>query len=272
MNWLPNSFLYSLFMLGWKDIFELLFFTILLYRISVWLNKDKMHALVWYLYSYCLLILASYHLELSLIFTGLVTYAPVMATLFIVIHQDTLAKHFKTPYKIVPARLSSEWHDELIQSCLITMNNKKQVIGIIEHDDNLDAILSTSYPINTQLQKNTTVLLLESSLYDQNALIWLSSSGSLKGINCTWIKEIAPNTQWEPTVQVSTKNNILAFKCNPDTNSFDVALQGSLIEQISSNNFRSILIQYLHKNSSKSSDKSYKHLNKEEQKHEKTTH
>jgi hypothetical protein len=272
MNWLSNSYLYSLFIPSWKDITELLFITILIYRVSIWLNKDKIHALVWYFYGYFFLVLASYYLELNMILTGLITYAPVWATLCIIVHQDVLAKHFIAPYTIAPARLGSEWYDELIQSCLIAMNNRKQVMGIIEHDVDLDAFLMTSYRINTQLQKNTTVLLLESSLYDQNTFMWLSSSGLLKGINCTWIQEISLNNQWESAIQVSIKNNILAFKCNPDTNSFDVAIQGNLIEHISSNNFRTILIQYLYKNSSKKGNTYVKHLNKKEQRHEQASH
>jgi len=152
------------------------------------------------------------------------------------------------------------------------MNNKKQVIGIIEHDDNLDALLTTSYPLHIQLQKNIAALLLESNLYNQNAFMFLSSSGLLKGINCIWTKEITATHQWQAAIQVSLNNNILAFKCNPETNSFDVAIQGNLIEQISSNNFRTILIQYLHKNSSKSRNNRVKYFNKEDQNHEKASH
>jgi hypothetical protein len=216
--------------------------------------------------------MASYYVELNLLYIGLVTYAPVIATLCIFMHQDTLAKYLRTPYKIVPARLGYTWHDELIQACLIAMNNRKQVVGIIEHNENLDTLLTTPYAINSQLHKNILVLLFNSSLYEQNSLIWLSSTGLLKGINCTWTPVDTGHSQWETTVRVSMHNNVVAFRCNPDTNSFDIAIQGNLIEHISSSSFRSILVEYLHKNSPDSATKQCKSFKKEDQKYEKISH
>jgi hypothetical protein len=96
------------------------------------------------------------------------------------------------------------------------MNNRKQVMGIIEHDVDLDAFLMNhivSIPAAKKYYRATSRKLSIRSKY----IYWLSSSGLLKGINCTWIQEISLNNQWKSAIQVSIKNNILAFKCNPET-------------------------------------------------------
>ena len=249
MTWLQGPIISYIYLWGIRDCVEALFFITVLYKTTAWLNKDRTRKLVWYLYGYCSLILICHYLSLPLIFSCLVAAAPVAAVLFILMHQEILQKHFAMPTKIIPAQLSTQWVDELLQANHIAMNSKKQVLCILEHQDTLANQLVTTCPMSTPCRKSVLLMLAESSLFDPQQLIWLSTDGILKGINCNWIQdqEIADKNYWTTTLRICTKTDALAFKGNPERNTFDLMVHGNTIENLSSTNCRMILLQYLNK-------------------------
>ena len=249
MTWLHSPIISYMYIWGFRDCFEALFFIIVLYKTTVWLNKDRARKLVWYLYGYCSLILLCHYLTLPLMFSCLVAGAPVAAIVFILMHQEILQKHFAMPTKIIPASLSTQWIDELLQASLIAMNSKKQILCIVEDHDNLNTLMATSYSMSTPCRKSVLLMLTESTTFDQQQLIWLSTDGMLKGINCNWSQsqEMADKDSWTNTLRICTKTDALAFKGNPERNTFDVIVHGNIIENLSSANCRTVLLQYLNK-------------------------
>ncbi len=247
MTLLQNPYSAYMYIWGYKDLLELLFFSWLLYRISLWLNKDTTRTLVWYLYGYCTLIIACHCIQLPLLTTLLISYSPVAALIGILMHQDSLAKYLAVPTKILPAHLDTLWLDELLQAFLIAMHSNKQIICIIENKDSLESLISTEFSLNTPLKKSILSMLIESLLFDSQAMIWISSTGTLKGINCTWIRELNTQDNWTTALTVCTKIDAIAIKSRPEKNSFDLVLHGNHLENLTSTNCRVTLLQYLTK-------------------------
>ena len=249
MNLLHNPLISYMFFWGWRDCIEVLFFITVLYKTTAWLNKDRTRRLVWYLYGYCTLLLIAYCVHTPLIFSILVTAAPVAAIIVVLMHQDILQKRFATPTKILPAQLSTQWIDELLQASLVVMNNKKQLTCIIEHQDTLQNLITTSYNLNTLCQKSVLLLLFDSSLFDQHGLVWFSHDGIIKGINSRWKEFPDDNEQdtWKMTTLICTKTDALALRANPAHNTFDIVLKGNIIENLSSTYCRTVLLQYINK-------------------------
>jgi len=255
MTWLQNPIVSYMYIWGWRDCIEALFIITILYKITVWLNKDRTRNLVWYLYGYCMLMLVCYYLSLPLIFTWLMAATPVAAVVLVLMHQEMLQKRFATPTKIIPAQMATSWLDELLQASLIAMNSKKQVLCILEYQDMLNNLIVTAYPMSTPCRKSVLLMLTESSLFDQHAMVWISTDGLLKGMNCTWAlsDEHVDKDNWATALKICTKTDALAFKGNPERNSFDVVLRGNIIENLSSSHCRTVLLQYISK--SKVTDK-----------------
>lgn len=249
MNWFCNQFTTYLHFWGWQDLIEVFFFITIFYKTTVWLTKDKTRRLIWYLYFYCTIVACAYFLHLSLIFNFLVTASPVAAIVIVLMHQEILQKRFATPVKIVPAQFSTQWIDELLQTCLIAMNSKKQMTFIIEYTDILQNFITSSYNLNTPCQKNILLLLIQSNLFNQHDLIWLSNTGIIKGINCTGKEPLneTENNHWQVATHLCTKTDALTFRTQPKNNSFDIVFHGNIIENISSTHCRTILLQYINK-------------------------
>jgi hypothetical protein len=234
---------------GWRDCIEAIFLIMILYNTTAWLNKDKTRKMVWYIYCYCTALLVAYYTHLPLIFSFLLNAAPIATIILILMHQDMLQKRFAMPTKIIPAHLSTQWIDELLQACLVAMNSKKQISCIIEHEDTLQTLISTPYNLNTPCKKTVLLLLSESSLFEHSSLIWLSHDGIIKGINST-IKDLQTDLEkdtWKMATLICTKTDALAFRANPEHNTFDIVLKGNIIENLSSTYCKAVLMQFINK-------------------------
>lgn len=249
MNWFHNPFIIYMRFWGWRDCIEAIFLIVVLYKTTAWLNKDKTRKMIWYMYGYCTALLITYFTHLPLIFTFLLTASPVATILLILMHQEMLQKRFAIPTKILPAHLSTQWIDELLQASLVSMNCKKKISCIIEHQDTLQTLISTPYNLNTPCQKSVLLLLSDSNLFDPEGLIWLSHDGIIKGINSS-AKDLQPDSEkdtWEQAALICTKTDALAFRANPEHNTFDIVLKGNIIENLSSTYCRTVLVQYINK-------------------------
>lgn len=249
MSWFQNPIISYIYFWGWRDFIEALFLITILYKTTIWLNKDRTHKLVRYLYLYCILILIANFVHLSLLFSFLMAASPAAAVLLILMHQDMLQKRFATPTKVLPAQLSTQWVDELLQASLIAMNSKKQILVIVEHQDTIQNLIATPYLLNTPCRKSVLLMLTESTLFEQQSFILISHDGIVKGINCSWTKfqDMQDNDNWKIATQICTKTDALALKANPELNTFDIVLRGNIIENLSSANCRTVLLQYINK-------------------------
>ena len=126
----------------WRDPLEILFFITIFYFFSLWLKKDRQKNLLFYFYCYCCVIIIAFYAQLPTLSTMLFLSAPVALMLFILVHQETLQKNFiSLKNASAPKILPTDWLEELLRTCLVAINNNKEVLCVIEHRNNLETFL-----------------------------------------------------------------------------------------------------------------------------------
>ena len=240
----------------WKDILEIFFFSSIFYYFSRWLNRDKQKNLIFYFYGYCLLSLGSYYAQLATMSTFLFICAPIVALFFIIVHQETLQKNFIALRTIRPAQQDpSDWLETLIRTCLITINNNKEIRCVIEHNDSLAQFITTPLALHAKLQKNLLTMILASDSFEQSKMIWITSTGIVQGINAAWNTEL--EEQWlseeakklhkwkQDALFFTSKTDALVFKISPETRTFNFVAQGKLFEHVSAHQLVIMVKKYV---------------------------
>ncbi len=244
------TYLYPLRIISYVDIIEILFLTLVIYHISVWLKKDLQKPLLLYFYGYCTIFALSSILQLATINSFLVIYTPLLFLFFIIIHQERLQKNFVALSRIRPAqKISRQWLDDLLQLSLKAINNNTQSIYyVIERHDSLAEFLSTPYRLNASLQKTILAMLLEHHSFDHNKTIWLTDDGSLHGYNGTftsWLFDGSSESWYEAAQLISTKTDAIFFALLADNHQAIIIAHGKVVKPTTIENTQLILRQLL---------------------------
>jgi hypothetical protein len=238
----------------WQDVFEIFFFTGSLYYLSRWLARHINKKLLVTLYSYCTCIIVAYFLELTLVYSFLITTAPIACMLLILMHQETIQRNFIVAQRIVPAPSNQQWIEALMQCCMKAGSGNKDVFGVIQRNDDVSTYLKTNCPINALIHKDLLFMIMQSPLFEHGKLLWLRSNGSLVGINSSWQQftnkilpdSLHPHADWqEMALAISAKTDVLVFKSDHTTNSFSIILNGVLAEKITAHNCVKLIGDYI---------------------------
>jgi len=242
---------------SWRDGIEIILISGMIYIFMLWLKKDIYKNLLGYFYSYCILAFSAYCLQLSIITYIMCACWPAMLMVFIMIHQISLQKNFVAlrPY-LPPQQATSEWLNTLIRSSLLAMNNHKEVRCIIQRTDTLDPLVELGVPVNATITHDLLSMLIDSSSYSSEQMLWLTAEGTLLSINAGWnpvLDEhwLAPEQSdmhiWEHhAVLVTARNDAIAIRTNPKTQTYTVIVQGTIKTQINANTALQYLATYLH--------------------------
>lgn len=254
---------------NWHDCVELAVIIVCCYALVCWLDHPRTKKLLLYVFGYAAGLIVSYFMNLPSIYHMLLVSFPVAAIAVIVFHQECLQKNFITPTKIMPATTDYDWPQELMQTCLVAINLSQSIICAIQHQDDLHTLLTSGCHVGARFNRLLMMTLLNSKLFQDKTIIWLTTSGNLVGINCAWAAAIADQesqasyaTLWAIACKASSKTDAIFFKINPESNSFDVAVRGNVVCSISSDNCLKILRQHLAL-SYNGTEKVQKHLRKE---------
>ena len=227
----------------YRDILEILFFASAIYYIQLWLKRDTQRNLILGFYIYCALFFASYYADLPVLRFFLFVFAPAIAMLFIILHQETLQKNFISLTK--PARVdleTSNWIDELVMCCLTALNKHKDAIIVLERHDPLKSLIHSPYFIYAELKKDVFDILLEKQLPGNQHMIWINQQGKIVSINSSWKSQI--DDEWvtqeaehlhawkQQALYITSKTDALVLKINPLSRSFDVIINGNIIENM----------------------------------------
>ncbi len=243
-----TSFIYEIFtfatsFFGWRDCCEIAFLSTIVYYFSSWLSTDTTKNLLGTFYIYLILLYVSYTLQLTTITIFLLYFSPIAAILLIIMHQELLQKNFITYKKIsLINEINEDWLETIIQVCLQTISKNKSINIIIEQHDSLKDYFQIPCKLNTPLSNILLSVLIDSNWYDDNKLIWLSSTGTLFGIN-TQCKKIKNEFWFDSTIQnyeqwkqdafaLSKKTDALFICITPTIRTFTVAYQGKVMEQL----------------------------------------
>lgn len=191
MNFLDqwNLFFTPYLSFAWQDIAEISFFSYLFYLLLRWLSTDTTKNLLPYLYSY-LLILASAHVgELTSIKYFLILFFPGLCYLFALIHEKTLQRNLlaltSAPAKqqITPINLINM----IMSAALKAARHNHHIICLLEYRDNMHSFI---HPSDNVMDSNINLPLLEliftHAERNNNAMVWLHSTGVIRGINALW--------------------------------------------------------------------------------------
>lgn len=235
----------------WRDIIEILFFSTIFYYSAVWLKKDRSNNLLPYLYGFIVLYSICSVLALSSISYILFYTWPALLMLCILMHQTTLQRNFVALKNITyRQQANSHWLDTLIASCLVSLSNNKPVYCIIEHTDSMHAFIDTDIVLNAPLNKELLALVHASNICNADKMIWITTQGTMQGINCVW--RLSKNTLTEPnTMHNEWFNQTLlhthttdssAFFGDPASHTFTLITKDTTIQHLSAHKLLQLLI------------------------------
>jgi len=238
----------------WRDYAEILFFVVLVYTLLLWLRKDMQKNLIFYFYGYCSLMVVAHTLNLSSMSFILLNGLPACILLFFTIHQETLQKNFIALQTINPLiTQDTPWLEELMRISLSALNKKRDLLIIIERKDSLAACLTAPYLINADLKKGLLDLFLEVGNPDEPITLWVTDSGKLIASPVTW--NFSPDEEWiTPTAKhipawkqngilITQKKDALIIHLACINRSFDLLLEGKIIEQLTAPQLFTIIKQ-----------------------------
>jgi len=245
-----NSFFY------WRDLLEIFFFAAAFYYVALWLKKDKQKNLLPYFYGYCATIFCSHLLKLTTISYTLLLLGPVVAMIFILIHQELLQRNVVALKNITPAkRIHLDWLDTLIRTSVSTINKGKIVTCVIERNDSLEDFLSTQLKFDARLEQGLLDILLDSPAFDQGRMIWVNTQGKLVGINASWKKgaftiELDQATEkiadWKQlAVFFTTKTDAIVAQISPTNRTFDIVMNGMVVDRMHATKTLELIKKYI---------------------------
>jgi hypothetical protein len=247
-NMTISSFLGTYFFM-WQDGVEILFFATLFYYVARWLKRDKKNNLLIYFYSYCLLALFAYLLQLTTITYCLFLFAPITLIFFSLIHQETLQRNFIALKQPTQAPIAEHnWLACLLRSCLVALNNNKELLCLIEHQDVLSPFITASFFIDAPVQESLLELIFASSLYEPHKNLWLTSSGRLVGFNAQWnhTSSTYDNLWKDEALLYTTKTDAIIIHLDPKHNSFTLAAHGKLLQHLNAHHAFQIIKKHIH--------------------------
>lgn len=234
-------FLHEFGIVSFKDGIEIVVFSVVMYYFLLWLHKDQQKNLLAIVYSYYGIGISAHYCSLTTISTLLWYTAPGALLVFIILHQETLQRNFIMLKRITkPVQEPTQWIDELMKLCLNALNNKKELICVIERTDSLRDLLETPGTFYADIKKETIELLLEKQVCNQQKFVWLNQEGKLLAINAHWKVHLHKEwisddgqalAQWkQDALFITSKTDALLFKINILSRSFDIINNGVLHE------------------------------------------
>lgn len=253
-----SQYLQFFLIFKWVDLIEILIFSTMFYSFSIWLCQDKQKKLLPTFYLINIALLFTNITCMHTIYNFLINFWSVIIMLFIIVHQNTLQKNFIALKNLSPTKNKNEnWLQDFMRACLIAMNNKKEIIAVIEGNDSFENFINSSFTLKTSMTQELLNALINSPSFDNQKMIWVSCDGIFKGLNSTWCIDndllwSEDNNQniekWKQDgILFSAKMDPLIFKTNINKRSFDIIVGGKLIEDIAPNNAINIIDQFVKK-------------------------
>lgn len=239
----------------WRDALEILCLTTAIYYFSLWLTKDRQKNLLPAFYGYCLLLCFAYNAQLTTLSQLMLLFSPMIGTIFFLLHQQTLQRNFIALRNVQPARAQNDdWLETLIQTALIALNNKKEILCVIERHDSLQEVINTPLTLHANLKKGLLDILLDSQSFNHQQMLWLNAQGIVLGMNAQWSTLPILTTDEQGSEEISWKDAALFFsaktdaiiiKTNAHKRSFDVVVYGKTYDNVTASNIIPVLKKYL---------------------------
>ena len=243
---------------GWHDIVEIFFFSMLSYYFFLWLKADTQKNLFPLFFYYWILAIGASFFELHTLYLFLVCGAPVIALLFITIHQSTLQRNYVTLMNITPGQepLPQQWLDIAFRAFLYGINKGKDIRCLIEQRNSIRSLVDIPITVTSALQLDLLIMLIDTPTFDDSAYIMVTHTGKLMGVNAK-IQPVAQNTDfiteppltqpaWEQESSVLTaKTDALVLYGSAHTRTFTLVTQGKTVHNLDAKNALNIIKKYI---------------------------
>lgn len=224
----------------WRDIVEISFFSLIVYGIQLWLCQDNQKPLLGYWYGYCGMWVVAYFLNFSTIACALCMFLPAAITIFVLIHQRTLQKNYVMLQSITSLQINNDdWLDQVMKTALSIINSNKPFWCIIEHKDSLKTMVKTDLVVDATVTKAMLSLLLENITLSHKKCLWITTQGTICGINATWscpADAIFVDTiglEWQQDAIFFTGlTDALMLYVDPCKRTCTIAAEGRIVENI----------------------------------------
>jgi len=253
-----NKYLQFFLIFKWVDILEIISFAAIFYYFSIWLQKDKQKNLLPAFYLMNIVLISTNIFSMHTAFNFILNFSPVFIMLFILVHQSTLQRNFISIKNLSPIKNKDDnWLQDFMRTCLVAMNNKKEIIVAIEGKDSFENFITTNFTLKTSITQELSNALINSQSFDNQKMLWVSYDGIFRGINSSW--NIENNLLWTQEkddsiekwkldgILFSSKLDCLIFKTNTINRSFDIVVHGKLMDNIAPNNAINIIDQFVKK-------------------------
>lgn len=257
MDWeaLWQSCLDAFKLFTWQDGVEIVVFTLGAYAIIKLLAQDTQKKLLLCFYSYCLLCFAAFYLDIAGLGLVLLLSTPVVATLFIVMHQQTLQKNFVALASLTPEpEQVDQWLPELIQATLSAVNTGKSTVIILERSNSVGDLVSGGCTLNAPITPELLALLTQAT-NDQHLTLLATQTGKIKAYNpvlnipfdTTWLSDevqlLARITQ--DSVILTEKTDAIVWILSAQTRFFTLTISGKLYERLSASSLMAAINRYI---------------------------
>lgn len=249
----PESFTTYFMIFKWSEFLEISFFACAFYYFSKWLNQDKSKKLFFTFILFCSLFLISDFLELDTLNHFIFYFAPIFLTLFIFAHQNIIQRNFITVKNLKPAKVDDlSWTQELVKSLIYALGKNKDIICVIENHQHLQNYLKEDLKFNCMISKEILNAIFSSSNFDDKKIVFINRTGALNSINGIILNsELSldeSNSEADKALILASKTDAIYLKSSSLTRSFDIAIEGKILNNIHSNQVLNVLETYLKKN------------------------
>lgn len=227
-----------LYNLLFRDTIEIAIFSFCIFYFCKWLKTDKTKNMIGYFFSYSVLLLAAWFIQLPSLVSFLCHYAPVALLLFIVLHEKTLQRNLVTLRSSTSVQTPQDWLEILLSGCLATINTNKSITIVIEQNDALNYFLDAPFFINAPINKDVFNILISSPSYDDKKMIWITTTGHIRALNVSWIsnQEIKKEALFY-TLQCDA----IIINCHPLSRAFSIINNGNETKNIAIHNISGLI-------------------------------
>lgn len=249
---IPFQFTHYLMIFKWSEFLEVIAFSCAFYFFAKWLKQDTSKKLLPLFFGYSFLFIVADAAQLVTLSTFLFSFAPVFLLLFIIAHQKILQRNFVTMQSITPATLeNTAWTHEIVKALLTTFAHSKDIICVVECDESLQTYLEEGIELNSFIHKELLTTIFNSLNFDATKIVYITKNGIIKKFNCVIkheFEQVAELTEYQKLLRLSKQLDCGIIKTASTSRTFDISLQGKVLENINAQQLLTILQQYLKKN------------------------
>jgi hypothetical protein len=243
MKFFTVPLLESFAIYSFKDLIELALFCSGSVFLMNWLLQDRSQGL------YRLFVWYSIFLSTALFFefqaaVAIALYAsPAYILLAIMLHEQTLQKKLITVKKVDYTQVISPVTlvDDLVNACLHARAIGKAINLLIEHHDDISTLINAEIEIDSALRQPLLNMVLDSSSYQDQKMIVVSTAGLLIGVNCSLVRDKHPHQGRANYAEITVNTDALLVTCDPASVGFMVYVKNSLLEKMSAKQLHTFL-------------------------------